>query len=202
MWGFFPQCERQLRRKNPNFYKCSLEFYREVLFHYTVASQGDKQWEILSCAQCGLSEEFFPQPFPVERWMREPIGLWRRSRDILVQLCSTCSCWESELQGVSSTPPQGWETGVSLLGLVLTLHLSRLHSELRISSYVITVVHLNHLGLNIMGFAQWGSFFCSCSRWRLWHRRLGCLWVCSALSVSFPCDRCQSNCLVIYFALK
>lgn len=88
-----------------------------------------------------------------------PLGLQRRNRCVLVQLCSTCSCWESELQGDSSMPCQGWEAGVSLLGLVLTLHLSRLQSELRISSYVITVVHFNCLGLNFTVFAKSGSFF-------------------------------------------
>lgn len=41
----------------------------------------------------------------------------------------------------------------------LTLHLSRLQSELRISSYVITVVHFNHLGLNVTVFAKSGSSF-------------------------------------------
>lgn len=56
-------------------------------------------------------------------------------------------------------PRQGWEAGVSLLGSVLALHLSRLQSELRISSYVITVVLFNHLGLNVTVFAKSGSFF-------------------------------------------
>lgn len=88
-----------------------------------------------------------------------PLGLWRRNRCVLVQLCSTCSCWESELWGDSSMPCPGWQAGVSLLGLVLTLHLSRLQSELRVSSYAITVVHFNSLGLNVMVFAKSGSFF-------------------------------------------
>lgn len=56
-------------------------------------------------------------------------------------------------------PHQGQEARVPLLGLALTLHLSRLQSELRISSYVITVAHFNHLGLDVMLFAKSGSFF-------------------------------------------
>lgn len=75
------------------------------------------------------------------------------------ELCSTCSCWELELQGHGSMPQQGWEAGVSQLGLALTPHLSILQSELRISSHVITVVLFNHLGLDVMLFAKSGSFF-------------------------------------------
>lgn len=111
-----------------------------------------------------LVGSFFPSPFLWKGEWESPsvpaaLGLVEKNRCVLVQLCSTCSCWDSKLLGDSSMPCQGWEAGVSLLGLVLTLHLSRLQSELRISSCVITVVHFNHLGLSFMVSAKSGSFF-------------------------------------------